>query len=348
MRLWHVFHQTQIGIYCGILMLLMIGDGVMSYFLPIMIENTVNNQLTMGIILGSSSFVGFICDFVYSKWFKKTKYSTIAYWAVLFAIALPGVLIVFGSSLFAILLAMAIWGMYYELVRFSNYHFVDEQIQLEHQPWVWGVMSSVWSLAWFIAPILATLVAFYWEKGPLFLALLFYCATFLAFIATHQKRARVGTIKPVNTHLNSYGQEVKIWWVLLKKIWPVYLLELGLVLVMSGFWSVGALLANDLGKESPLGILFFAMWTAPPLFFGLLTGTMTKHFRKKRTSFATAFLSGMVLIPFLWIHSIPWIIVLTFVSSALYSISYPSLDASIQEYVKKLGVMGNDLMGLQS
>ena len=73
-----------------------------------------------------------------------------------------------------------------------------------------------------------------------------------------------------------------------------------------------------------------------------------KRLRKKKTAFVFGLIAGLFLLPLIWVKSLWLIIILTFFSSVAYAISYPGIDAAIQEYVHKLGVVGNDLVGLQS
>lgn len=340
--------QSKMSLYCTLFALLMIGDGIMSYFLPVTIEESVGNQLLMGLILAFSSVVGLFCDFVFSKWFRGSSFSMIIRKALAAAIMFPIVVLLFGRQPWVFLIAMAIWGIYYELAMFSNFHFVDEVIPSEEQPLVWGVMSSIWAIAWFVAPIMATLAHKYYAQGPLFLALGFYLLAMITFFNVKGKLKITKKEAPASMKENSSKQELSVWFILFKKLWPVYLLNLMAVLLMSGFWSVGALLAEELSDSNKLGVLFFSAWTAPPLLFSAFSGAVTKRFRKKKTAFMAALLSGLLLTPLIWLHSIPMIIIFTFLSSICYAIGYPGLDAAIQEYIKKLGSVGNDLVGLQS
>ncbi len=340
--------QSKMSLYCTLFALLMIGDGIMSYFLPVAIEESVGNQLLMGIILAFSSVVGLFCDFVFSRLFRGKSFSVIIRKSLAAAITFPIVVLVFGRQPWVFLIAMAIWGIYYELAMFSNYHFIDETIPTEEQPLMWGFMGSIWSIAWFVAPIMAALAHDYFANGPLFLALVFYLLGLITFLGVKNKFKVIKKEAPKSLTETSAKQELSVWLILFKKLWPVYLLNLMAILLMAGFWSVGALLAEELSDGSKLGMLFFSAWTAPPLIFSAFSGPITKRFRKKRTAFAAALLSGLFLLPLIWIHSVLAIIIFTFMSSVCYAIGYPGLDAAIQEYIKRLGPVGNDLVGLQS
>ncbi len=349
MRFLRVFKESKFGLYSSLFALLMLGDGVMSYVLPVMIEERVGNQLQMGLILSFSSMVGLICDFLFSRWLRGSRYAIITRRSLAAAMLFPIVILLFGQYIWAYLAAMAIWGIYYELAMFSNYHFVDEEISPEQQPMVWGMITSVWSLSWFIAPLLATFVFNYFVQGPLLLGLGFYVSAMGLFLILGKYLKRPPKAVNVDERTaTSFEQELRVWWTLLKKLWPIYIFNLMAVLVMSGFWSVGTLLAEELGEQSSLGMLFFAAWTFPPLLFSALAGPVTARFRKKKTAFVAGLISGMLLVPFIWTRSIPVVVILTFLSSVSYSIGYPGYDAAVQEYVKKLGAVGNDLIGLQS
>lgn len=350
MQLLRVITQSsRLITYTGLLAMLMMGDGVMSYIMPVMIENAVSNQLVMGFILGFSSIVGIACDFLFARWLRGVGFGVIARRALAAAIMFPILILLFGTHTWVFLLAMAVWGVYYELAMFSNYHFVDEAVSLEQQPLVWGFISSVWSLAWFVAPLLAALIFDYYVQGPLLLALGFYLLGFGIFVILQSRLKKTDSkeIPRRAVHGNPL-QEMKVWVLLIKKLWPVFIFSLLATLLMSGFWSVGAILAEELGEKTRLGLLFFSAWTAPPLVFGLMAGPVMKRLRKKKTAFLFGMFAGLLLLPLIWTDSIWQIIIFTFLSSIAYSISYPGIDAAIQEYVHKLGPIGNDLIGLQS
>lgn len=350
MRLFPIIaHSSQLLMYASLLAMLMLGDGVMSYIMPVMIEETVSNQLIMGLILGFSSIVGIVCDFLFARWLRGVGFSVIARRALAAAVMFPILILVFGTQTWVFLLAMAVWGIYYELAMFSNYHFVDEVVPLDQQPLVWGFISSVWSLAWFIAPLLAALLFDYFVQGPLLLALGFYLVAFGIFAILQSRLKKPSSVPEQNIYKQTHPlQELQVWQLLFKKLWPVFIFSLIATLVMSGFWSIGALLAEELGERSRLGLVFFSAWTAPPLVFGLMAGPVMKRLRKKKTAFLFGVIAGLLLLPLVWVDSIWLIIICTFLSSVAYSISYPGIDAAVQEYVHKLGPVGNDLIGLQS
>lgn len=310
MRLLRTITQSsKLLTYTSLLAMLMLGDGVMSYIMPVMIENAVSNQLVMGFILSFSSIIGLVCDFLFARWLRGVGFSIITRRALAAAILFPILVLLFGHQTWVYLLAMAVWGVYYELAMFSNYHFVDEMVSLDQQPLVWGFISSVWSLAWFVAPLLAALIFDYYVQGPLLLALGFYLLAFGIFVIL-QKRLTKPDQKNRNVAFvqSNILHELKIWLVLLKKLWPVFIFSLLATLLMSGFWSVGALLAEELGEKTRLGLLFFSAWTAPPLVFGLLAGPIMKRLRKKKTAFLFGTIAGLLLLPLIWTDSI-WIII---------------------------------------
>jgi len=339
--------------YLIIFALLMIGDGIMSYVLPTKIENVVGNKFFMGLIMAFSSVIGLACDFIFSNWFQKSAFSKIMRMALVFAIIFPMSIIIFGEKIWSLVLAMFCWGIYYELAMFGQGHFVDENIETKHQPIATGVIGSVWSIASFVAPILATLMYKYDSmSGPLLLALIFYILSSFIFLSGKDKFAKKvlskNKIKANKLIGKSFYRNILIWKILLKKIWPIYILNLMAILLISGFWSVGTLMSEELGSSHKLGILFFSAWTAPPLLFSALSGLVTKKFRKKKTAFVTALISGILISSLIFVQSVPLILIFTLLSSSFFAIGYPGIDAAIQEYIKKLDYVGNSLIGLKN
>ena len=89
-------------------------DGILSYILPLLISEHGFSKAQMGIVLGSSSFAGAVFDILVSKYLKTPHYRTLYASVFLLSASLLGILY-FGSTLWIFFLAMALWGIYWDI-----------------------------------------------------------------------------------------------------------------------------------------------------------------------------------------------------------------------------------------
>lgn len=62
-----------------------IADAIMSYAVPVYLEDTLNSAFWMGMIMAVSSVVGFIADMVLGEWFGEKKYNFFLAWTLIIA-----------------------------------------------------------------------------------------------------------------------------------------------------------------------------------------------------------------------------------------------------------------------
>ncbi|MFA6420596.1 MAG: MFS transporter, partial [Patescibacteria group bacterium] len=156
-------HIKRLLNYGVILFLLGVGDAIMSYYAPIYIENTVKNGFLMGLILAVSSLVGVVSDFLLSRISKERSFRIFFISAIVGGILFPISLLFFPPWIPILLFAMTAWGIYYELIGFSNFVFVKEHIPHDKYPTAWGIIETLKASAYFIGPILAIFLI---DKGP--------------------------------------------------------------------------------------------------------------------------------------------------------------------------------------
>ena len=101
-------------------------DGVLGYMVPLLITQAGFSETTMGIIFGSSSIVGGVFDFLLSKYITNTHFRRI-YLAMLALCAIYPLLLWQAKGVWMFLLAMAFWGVYFDLQNFGNFDFVGRK-----------------------------------------------------------------------------------------------------------------------------------------------------------------------------------------------------------------------------
>src|SRR3989339_1857780 len=138
-----------------------VGDGILSDWVPSFIQDSVNSPLLMGIIISFSSLVGFGADLVFPQLLKHVKTRKVLLMAIGSSLVFCGVLLwsVAWPLVVLFLLAMGVWGIYYEFLGFGGQAFVSESVPITARSGVWAVMSAFRSLAYFIGPILGSYLA---------------------------------------------------------------------------------------------------------------------------------------------------------------------------------------------
>lgn len=341
---------TPIIMYSIILFLVSMGDAVMSYIAPIEVESHVSNTFVMGLVLAASSGLGFFCDFFFGEWFRGKSYAFFLTCMFGFAFLFPLSFIVAPPIVSAFLFAMAAWGIYFELIQFSNFHFINAYVEREDHASSWGILESLISLAYFLGPLFATFLIDRHIDGPYYGALGFFTTGFFGFLLfwrAHRTRSRASTADS-SAQKRSKFHEIKIWGVLWKKIWPLYLFLFTAVLVDSTFWTVGALLSEDLRQQHPLGGLLLPASTLPALFIGLFAGKLAKPFGKKRVAFIAGACAGLILAVAGMLHNVPMLIGTVLLFAVFHSVSRPEILATFEDYISRLGKTSNDLIGLQN
>ena len=124
--------------------------------------------------------------------------------------------------LFLILLSMAVWGIYYELLGFAQHQFVADAIPLKLHSGAWGVLGVARSTAYFVSPLIG--------GGLLYRSL----------------------VAPLWVALGLSISEMVKWKVLLTRVWPLIVMSVFLsVLFLSQnvFWQLGVGLYLTIPKK---------------------------------------------------------------------------------------------------
>jgi MFS family permease len=328
-------------------------DVMMSYISPVFIEAKLNSTLWMGLILSSSSVVGLIADIFISKQFAQKEYRFFSRWLLALALFFPMSLLFMPAQPLTFLVAMAIWGIYYECISFSKYNFVHRAVHNSQHAKAWGILEVFKALGGLVAPIAATFLldisaeaAMYVVIGSLVVAMVifyWYRGTYSQSSTTSTQQA-----KQTPSSTRNFFQELLIWKILMKKIWPVYIFFFSFVLLESAFWTIGPLLSEEIRTNHSLSGFLLSAYILPSLFIPLLTHLLSNYFSKKRMAFLSATVGAVILTIGTWmLGPSPWLIVVVLTSATFFAIDYPAIEAVFEDYISRIDEYGNDLIGLQ-
>ncbi len=327
-----------------------LADAIMSYFSPVYIEGRISNSFIMGLILSASSAVGILADVFLGAFTKNRRFTFFLKFAIIGGILFPLIFLLLPAYTPVLLLAMAIWGVYFELNLFSRNHFIHEHTSHEFHDLGWGIIQAFNSVAYLVGPIIA---GFLYEKNmrlPLIASAGVFFLAFLAFLffsksLKFRNRNQPQVFTSIKTGIL---HELKVWLVLFPFLWPLILFMFMLMILDSTIWSVGAILSDSLAQTHEWGGFLISLYMAPSLFVGVLAHKLGKPFGKKRAAFVTTLIGGLVLILAGITENVSAFLLLIFTASIFTSLAWPEIFAVFEDYIDRLGKSSSDLVGLEN
>lgn len=249
-----------------------LADAALAYTFPILLERALSSPFLMGSIMAFSSVIGIFCDTLFPKLFERWR------WYELFllgsATTLLFTLAVHTSTLLLPvlmgLIAVAIWGTYYELLGFSEDRYIVQTIARRHYTRTWATIAVVMLPIITLGPLLGELLlqTSMWTHTTTLFALqsIGIAIAFLLFKAmrrsehhTHHTTIKTPTF---STFLRSFSH----WKHLAIPLLPITLTVFAMRVIESLYWMFGALFAIELG-----GVFAHYAW-APLLLYTIPLG----------------------------------------------------------------------------
>ena len=304
-------------------------DGIGMYLAPIVMQNHGVAIGQIGLIIGLSSVAGMLFDIVLGRLIENNTYKTIFLFMLLIAAIYPFFL--FGSNTITMyLIAMAIWGLYYNLYNIGALDFVGDIENKDKHTSSFGVLKVFDGLGYLIAPFLASIFLIYLSLKDIsyYMLMILIPAFIFYFILCKMKHPLV--INKTNTkNLYSILTEVKIWDKIGHILLPILLLTLTINLVDSAIWTIGPIFSESLHlKNNFSGGAFMLAYTLPPLLVGWIVGRFVARYGKKKVALY-ALLLGSILVTFVGLVTNPLLaIAIIFGTSFCFALAWPSINAA--------------------
>ena len=294
-------------------------DGIISYISPLVIKASGYSNTMMGIIIGTSSIAGALFDFLLSKYLQNSHWRRL--FLVMFIVCLIQPLILWQSKVIVIyILAMALWGLYYDLLGFGNFDFVSREMETDEHASSFGVLGVFRSLGYLLAPLIVGLVIgeiLDWK--PFVLALVFLSMSFIFFLIlylTGKKRGiRVERLQQYRP--KGFLVEIGLWKKIGKLMLPFLIFTMLMSMQDSFFWTIGPILSETFVKFKPLDGLFLTAYSLPPLLVGWFIDKFKGSFGKK-ANFNSFIISSIFLITFAFFRH-PLILLVVILLSSTFS-----------------------------
>lgn len=329
---------------CLILFFIFLADAILSFWVPTYVEG-VYGPVLMGMILGFSSIIGLAADLIFPQILRGTTVKRLLFLGIVASLVFSLLLLnaAIAPIIAILLLAMAVWGIYYEFLGFAEQQFVADSTPLKLHSSVWGVLNVIRSVAYFLGPIVAGFTLTSGNIPTVTTAIIFGSISLGILFVTarhHQRRVQI------EIHKVSLFGEIGHWVVLFKRVWGVVAMSLLLGLVDATFWTTGAVFTEKLSQISFWGKFFLPAYMLPPLFIGFMVARMKIVGGKKRLAAKFLIATGFCLTALIISDSMPFLILMVFMSSVMASVSYPLIDGVYSDVVARMGRERQHLIGL--
>jgi MFS family permease len=338
---------TKVLLFCLTLFLIWLADGIISFWAPIQIQNSLNNSFVMGLVISFQSIVGLFADLIFPSLLKFVKVRKLISLGILFIVITSMLLFAstFWPFVLLFLVTMAFWGVYYEFISFASFQFMGSSVPLSMRSGAWGVSGIFGNLAYFLGPLMA---AFLMTKGFIateaaILALLgLACLVFSATGHVHENQVDID-LRSANP-----WEEIKHWGSLSRAVWPMIIMSTVLGFADSTFWTIGAIWTEKLSRQSPWGVFFLPLYMLPAIFVGLIVARWGIYKGKKILSEKLLILAGVFMVLLAIKVDIYWQLAMVFLIALVLSFCYPLVNGTYSDIVARMGKEKKDMIGLTS
>ncbi len=299
----------------------------------------------MGFVMSFSSLVGFLVDFflpqVVNTVTVKRFLITGVFTGVLFAIVL--LISLKLPFILVFLIAMAIWGVYYELFGFATQQFMADTMPLSMRTGGWAIYEVFRNLAYFLGPLIAAwlIVKAEWYGAAVSIFFTLLGLGILLLIKKIHDRPLSINLKSVD-----FKSEFKHWTTLTVYVWPVIVLSLVMGLIDATFWTTGTVWTEELTRQNFFGSFFLPVYQLPSLFIGIIITRMHIFKGKKRLATIAVLIAGIFLTLLGYVTSIYLIIFITLLASIMLSVSFPLIDGVYTDIIARMGGKREHMIGL--
>lgn len=324
-------------------------DFILSYITPIIMEQQGISVGMIGLIIGSSSVTGAIFDFIFCKIFKNTNFRRI--FMIMFAIsAFYPLLLMKASTVWMFLIAMAVWGIYFDLYSFGVFNYIGKYVRKQDHSSSFGVIQISRAAADFLAPIIAGFLvsaSINWRiYTTSWIFLVVAIGLFIVLSIKTKSKKVVDEIDRGTRKNRNLFQELRLWKKIAKTISPSLCVTFYVIFIEAFFWTLAPLYVSE-SNLGWYGGLILSAYSLPPLILGWFVGNITNKFGKKKTAIVSMLIGSIVLIPFSLVVNSGLILLVVFVSACFLSLSLPSINASYADYITEQPEYDGEFEGLQ-
>lgn len=342
--------------YILIVTMIFFTDAILSFWLPTYLQDTFSSALVMGLIIGFSSVIGLITDFLFPQIFHDLKEKTALKLTLFFQTIFIGLL--FLSLQFPywwiFILAVSAWGLYFEFISFANKIYVADHISKKLYTNVWAEIDFGKSFAYLLGPLIASILL---SRGNIQVLLASFATLSTAqlllsfFSSSSSKSSEIKELKEVKKTPKVILEpklEFNHWISLIKNAWPIILLSFLLTFIDATFWTSGAVFAEKIISDYPYAVFMIPLYIAPMLLSQIIMMKKEINFAKEKK--ATLLLLGASIMLFL-LGKMPIgssILIASFGIGLLISFAFPLIESTYSDLESRMGIHKKHLIGLST
>jgi MFS family permease len=330
-------------------------DASISYLSPIIITEGGYSKTELGLIIGCSSIIGALCDFLLSKYIRKPHYRRT--YILMFVICLIVPFILMQSKvLWLFLIAMGLWGLYFDLQNFSLFDLTSRISNAESRAHNSGILNIFRTLGYVIAPIVIGLLiaesmdyqSYVFLFVTIFLSIIFFITLRLQIKSSNLKQDDLTEVEDdseENGELN-FWYEIKLWKKIGVRILPVLIFSALINIFDAFFWTIGPILSESFSNFDSLNGLFLTADALPPLITGWFVGRIANKYGKKKTALVSFLIGALIMTSFCFISNPIFLLVAIFCASFFISFSLPALNSAYVDYISETRLREKEIEGL--
>lgn len=337
---------AKIFLFSVALFFLRLADGIIAFWAPNQIQDALGNSTWMGLVISFQSIVGLLSDVYLPGILRNTKAKTLLFGAVILLAITSFIFIgtTFMPFILLFLIAMAVWGLYYEFLHFAQFQFMGTNIPANLRTTGWGMINISASISYFLGPLFA---AFLLMRGIYFTESVFLAILITGMFVASMLKVIHHPAPPEREHTGALT-ELTHWYRLGRVIWPAVIITILLGFMDSTFWTTGAVWSEKLAKENPIGSLFLPLYQLPAIFLGIVIAKWGVYKGKKYLTEKFLILSGFSLMLFAISANIYWLLSMVLVSAVSVGICYPLIESVYSDLISRMGHAKEDLIGLSA
>lgn len=338
--------MRKLGLFLMVMSLVYLADAVLADFVPGFLEKILGNSMLMGLVMSCSSLAGITMDLLFAQLLKNATVKKMMLVPIMGASLFASLLLLSRQwpILILLVLAMVVWGIYYEFFGFAAQQYVVEVAPPHGRAGAWGIVEMVKCTMYMLGPLVGAKLALLGDDRLLYAVIITLIVAYLIILMVKIPS------KPVVVELREIDLRAEIghWKILIAHMWPILILSVTLGIMDAFFWTSGAVLNDKLAKIHPLGGYFLSIYMLPSLFVGGIVAKMELFNGKKRKAMSLLALSGLVLMMLTVYESVYWYLLIVFVSSTVAAIAWPLIDAVYTDLLSRMGRERKHMIGLNN
>jgi predicted MFS family arabinose efflux permease len=327
-----------VGLISTTIFFLAVFNSITAYLAPIIMLDSGMSEMTMGLIYSSSSFFGFILDFVLAKVLKSTNYKRMLIYTIIAASLFPISMLV-GQNVIFYILGMLFWGVYSNLWGFAYYDFAAREAKVAFHATSLSLLFIFLDLGDFIGMLLAEPISNMDSNINILLILLAILSlSAVSLILTYFIKSH-----STKSYEENHGNFNKIV-IVSKKLFPLLLFGTLLNIIEAVIWTITPIVDRVAPQINNYGGILLAVSIVPSFFTNLIIQRIDTKKNKKRIALVS-FIIGSLLLAMLGLTTtVTQYFILTFLYSTCFAIVYPMLGGAFADYLSESKSYDNEIL----